>query len=45
MDFSRTTTIKRTEEGSYQIDNIKVGTTYIITHLEGEEPKIEEKDE
>ena len=33
--------IKNTEVGKYQIDNIEVNTTYTITHLEGEQPKIE----
>lgn len=35
------TTIKNTEVGNYKIENIKVNTTYTITHLEGEQPKIE----
>lgn len=35
------TTIKNTETGVYILDDIKVNTTYTITHLEGEEPKIE----
>ena len=34
--------IKNTEVGNYKIENIEVNTTYTITHLEGEEPKIEE---
>ena len=38
------TTIKNTEVGKYQIDNIEVNTTYTITHLEGEEPKIEKNE-
>ena len=29
------------EVGCYQSDRVKVNTTYTITHLEGEEPKIE----
>lgn len=33
--------VKQTEIGCYILDKIKVNTTYIITHLEGEEPKIE----
>ena len=33
--------IANTEVGCYQLDKIKVNTTYTITHLEGEEPKIE----
>ena len=28
------------EVGCYQLDRVKVNTTYTITHLEGEEPKI-----
>ena len=36
--------ITRTDVGCYQLDKIKVNTTYVITHLEGEEPKIEKKD-
>ena len=34
------TTIKNIGVGSYQIENLRVDTTYRITHLEGEEPKI-----
>ena len=34
--------IVNTEVGCYQLDRVKVNTTYTITHLEGEEPKIEE---
>jgi hypothetical protein len=33
--------IVHTETGCYKLDKIKVNTTYTITHLEGEEPKIE----
>lgn len=33
--------IVQTEVGSYQLDKVKVNTTYTITHLEGEQPKIE----
>ena len=37
--------ITQTEVGSYQLNNIKVNTTYTITHLEGEEPKIEKNED
>ena len=33
--------IVQTETGCYKLDKIKVNTTYTITHLEGEQPKIE----
>ena len=33
--------IVSTEVRNYKIENIKVNTTYTITHLEGEQPKIE----
>ena len=36
--------ITRTGIGCYQLDKIKVNTIYAMTHLEGEEPKIEKKD-
>ena len=36
--------ITHTETGCYKLENIKVNTAYTITHLEGEEPKIEKKD-
>lgn len=36
--------IIRTDVGCYQLDKIKANTTYVMTHLEGEEPKIEKKD-
>jgi hypothetical protein len=36
--------ITRVGIGYYQLDKIKANTTYVITHLEGEDPKIEKKD-
>ena len=39
------TTIKNIGVGNYQIENLRVDTTYRITHLEGEEPKIEKYEE
>ncbi len=39
------TTVKNENTGCYVVDKLKPNTTYIITHLEGQEPKIEEKDE
>ena len=36
--------IVNTEVGCYQLNKVKVNTTYTITHLEGEEPKIEKND-
>ena len=36
--------ITRLDVGRYQLDKIKVDETYTITHLEGEQPKIEKND-
>ena len=37
--------ITHTETGCYKLENIKVNTAYTITHLEGEEPKIEKNED
>ena len=36
--------IVNTEVGSYQLNNIKVNTTYTISQEKGEQPKIEKND-
>ena len=36
--------ITRLDVGRYQLDKIKVDETYTITHLEGQEPKIEKNE-
>lgn len=38
------TIIKNESVGNYKINNLEINTTYVMTHLEGEEPKIEKKD-
>ena len=37
-------TIINESTGSYDLDNLEVNTTYTITHLEGQEPKIEKNE-
>ena len=35
------TTIEKTVVGEYLVENIEINTTYKITHLDNQEPKIE----
>lgn len=37
--------ITRLDVGSYELDNLEVNTTYTITHLKGQEPKIEKNEQ
>ena len=39
------TTIKNESTGSYELDNLELNITYTITHLEGQEPKIEKNEQ
>lgn len=38
-------TIKNERVGSYELDNLELNTTYTITHLKGEESKIEKNEQ